>query len=185
MSLLILSIILLASIGIHQVVGQIDEGMLPFGLNPPRQNPKYCVGFRITYPTEYGKAYQYGEMAHISWEVDEDLTIPPDLITRIRIMNEHQRNNQIIGENITIHTYKNKGAATFPILTHDQLGLQHYRVMVNYPTKDVHCVYESVPFVIAPRTFERFTELDTPPPKFAKDIAEPIKNHREYRDYYM
>ena len=43
-------------------------------------------------------------MTHISWEVAENLTIPPDIITRIRIMNDYQRNNQIIGENISKST---------------------------------------------------------------------------------
>ena len=43
-------------------------------------------------------------MTHIAWEVDKNLTIPPDLITRIRIMNDYQRNNQIIGENISKST---------------------------------------------------------------------------------
>ncbi|KAI8141536.1 hypothetical protein BJV82DRAFT_618133 [Fennellomyces sp. T-0311] len=164
-------ILLLLAIVVTTVLAQLDETVLPFGENFPRVNPDYCVGFRITYPTEYGKAFQFGELTHITWQVDRDLLEPPDLITRIRILNQYQRNTQIVGENITIYTEGNTGAATFPILTHDMVGLQHYRIMVNYPGKAVHCVYESIPFAIAPRTFERFSVMDTPPPPFARTNA--------------
>ena len=44
MILLLFITILLISTSIHQVVSQMDEAMVPFGLNPPRQNPEYCVG---------------------------------------------------------------------------------------------------------------------------------------------
>ncbi|KAI9278375.1 hypothetical protein BDA99DRAFT_492015 [Phascolomyces articulosus] len=185
MILLLVTIALTLMGGTNMVYGQAPEGLYPLGSNTPRVNPDYCVGFHITYPTEYGKAFEYGEMTHITWEVDRNLTVEPDLITRIRILNHYQRNTQVIGENITIHTYENKGATTFPILIHDEVGLQHYRIMVNYPGKKVHCVYESVPFTVAPRTFERYTELDTPAPPFAVADAQSIKHHHEYRDYYM
>lgn len=40
-------------------------------------------------------------MTYISWEVDKDMESPPDMITRIRVMNSAQRNMHIIGENIS------------------------------------------------------------------------------------
>ncbi|KAI9489249.1 hypothetical protein BDB00DRAFT_876612 [Zychaea mexicana] len=158
-------------------VGIVCAQEHPYGDNPPRVNPDYCIGFRITYPAESNKTYHFGEMAHVAWEVDHDLPKPPDVITRIRILNKDQQNTQTIGENITIHTYDNKGVATFPILVHDSVDLQHYRIMVNYPGNAVHCVFESLPFIVEHRTVERYTSLDTPAPPFAVANAVPIDAH--------
>lgn len=59
------------------------------------------IGFNITYPTEYGKVYKHGEMAHLTWKVDPNLAVPADIITRIRVMNDQQRNIYTVGGNIS------------------------------------------------------------------------------------
>lgn len=39
-------------------------------------------------------------MAHLTWEVDPTVAIHPDLVTRIRVLNDKQRNIYAFGENI-------------------------------------------------------------------------------------
>ncbi|KAI9317466.1 hypothetical protein BX666DRAFT_1625956 [Dichotomocladium elegans] len=151
------------------------ENMLPHGSNPPRVNPEYCVGFNITFPVDYNLSYQWGDMAHIEWEVDTGMKEPPEIITRIRILDQWQLNLQVVGQNISIHTHGNKGAAKFPILASDYMGPCHYRIMVAYPNQAIHCVYESVPWAYVPRPFELFGPVDTPAPPFARANAILVK----------
>ncbi|KAL1927232.1 hypothetical protein VTP01DRAFT_3861 [Rhizomucor pusillus] len=177
----LLLLLLLTIVG-HPIVGQeTDEALYPYGSNPPRVNPDYCVGFNITYPVKPGKTYRHGEMAHLTWEVDPTVAIHPDLVTRIRVLNDKQRNIYAFGENISIYTYKNKGSVVFPMYLHDVLGQFHFRIMVNYPGTSLHCVYESVPFTGIPPPLQRYQALETPQPKWALPNAVPLvtKNRLE------
>ncbi|CDH59255.1 predicted protein [Lichtheimia corymbifera JMRC:FSU:9682] len=75
---------------------------LPYASNPPRINPPYCVGFKITHPSKYNETpLKWGDIGFLSWQVDKDMKNPPDLITRIRLLDATQRNLQIIGENVS------------------------------------------------------------------------------------
>ncbi|KAI8086375.1 uncharacterized protein BX664DRAFT_264666 [Halteromyces radiatus] len=147
----------------------ITEDLHPYGINIPRTNPDYCVGFEITYPTEPGLSYQSGSMARIAWKVDKSkMKIPPDSITRIRVLNNGQLAESIPGENMTIYSLNDhSGEATFPLEIYDESAQYHYRVMVNYPGTTVHCIFESVSFNITPTTFLRYSNLGTAPPSFA------------------
>lgn len=92
---------------------------LPYASNPPRINPPYCVGmfsfivgnkmlmtmtigFKITYPSKYNETpLKWGDIGFLSWQVDKNMKNPPDMITRIRLLDTTQRNLQIIGENVS------------------------------------------------------------------------------------
>ncbi|CDS05916.1 hypothetical protein LRAMOSA08444 [Lichtheimia ramosa] len=126
----------------------------------------YLLGFRITYPANHGENLTWGEMGYLSWEVDAEMEKSPDLITRIRLVDDIGRNTQLIGENITIRTHDNKGALVFPVNVHYFQGLQNYRIAAQHPGEAIHCVYESVPLTVIPRAYERYTNQDTAIPAF-------------------
>ncbi|KAF7725056.1 Arginyl-tRNA--protein transferase 1 [Apophysomyces ossiformis] len=58
--------------------------------------------FQITYPNQGGMVLKSGQLGRVSWKVDKSVPIVPDLITRIRHLSRDQRNEQVIGENISM-----------------------------------------------------------------------------------
>lgn len=55
-----------------------------------------------------------------------------------------------------MYTEANSGSATFPLNVNDVTGLYHYRIMVNYVGTQVHCVYESIPFMIVQDPYKKY-----------------------------
>ncbi|ORZ10768.1 hypothetical protein BCR42DRAFT_312352, partial [Absidia repens] len=137
-----------------------------YGINIPRVNPDYCTGFTITYPVKSGLVYDSGSLQKIAWKVEKSkLDQLPTSIYRIRVLDSNQRNQAIVGENMTIFTMNNySGEATFPMEVLDEEGEYHYRIMVVYPNQMIHCVFESVSFVIKPSTLARYTAVGVDPP---------------------
>ncbi|KAJ8653335.1 hypothetical protein O0I10_010986 [Lichtheimia ornata] len=153
---------------------KVRDSDLPYAINDLRLKPDFCAGFRITYPAKHGEKLIWGEMGYLSWEVDTEMEKSPDLITRIRLVDDIGRNTQLIGENITIRTHDNKGALVFPVNVHYVQGLQNYRIAVQHPGEAIHCVYESVPLNVVPRGYERYTNHDSAIPAFAVPNARRI-----------
>ncbi|KAI9028267.1 hypothetical protein CLU79DRAFT_738514 [Phycomyces nitens] len=140
----------------------------PYAINAPRPTlPPYCIGFNITYPAVAGETYKRGQLQTIEWSVDRSIPNPPDLITRIRIFDKDFRNEQVLGENITIYTHKTGGSLTYFVDANDIETEYHYRIMVNYPGQSVHCIFMSKPFTITPYPYIRYLASDTPAPAFA------------------
>ncbi|CAO3585623.1 unnamed protein product [Absidia cylindrospora] len=154
----------------------VTNDIHPYGVNIPRVNPDYCIGFTITHPVKPGLVYDSGSLQKIAWKVEESkLDQLPESIYRIRVLDSSQRNQAILGENMTIFTTNNySGEATFPMEVLDEEGEYHYRVMVVYPNQTVHCVFESVHFVIKPSTLARYSPIGVDRPSYA--LPQWIKN---------
>ena len=86
----------------------IPELMMMYGYNPPRENPEYCQGFQIDYPTSHGLAFEAGSHQYVKWSVNtEGLKYIPLEVFRIRVLDEGQNNHVNVGEFIrkyTVHT---------------------------------------------------------------------------------
>lgn len=118
------TLLLATSIIVWAQQAKVRDSDLPYAINDLRLKPDFCAGmlpcchstitfcvpstylcilsgFRITYPAKHGEKLTWGEMGLLSWEVDTAMEKIPDLITRIRLVDDIGRNTQLIGENIS------------------------------------------------------------------------------------
>ncbi|KAI8880589.1 hypothetical protein K501DRAFT_125676, partial [Backusella circina FSU 941] len=116
--------------------------------DPLRMNPSYCQGFDIEYPIATGLAFEIGSTQELHWSVNQSVSIVPDYIFRIRLMNSTQHAKYIINGVSTIYTKGNKGSISFPLKVEASSGTYHYRIYVDYPGQPLYCIYESVPFTL-------------------------------------
>jgi hypothetical protein len=73
---------------------------IPYGnvnnYDPPRANPHYCQGFDIEYPSTPGLVFEIGSTQELHWAVNQSVSIVPDYIFRVRLMNSTQHAKYII-----------------------------------------------------------------------------------------
>lgn len=79
----------------------IPELMMMYGYNPPCENPEYCQGFKIDYPTSHDLAFEAGSHHYVKWSVHtKGLKHIPLEVFRIRVLDEGQHNYVNVGEHI-------------------------------------------------------------------------------------
>lgn len=61
-----------------------------------------------------------------------------------------------------LYNKENTGSVFFPLEVDDVTGFYHYRIMVNYVGQPVHCVYESVPFMVIQDPYKNFAAGGVP-----------------------
>jgi hypothetical protein len=71
---------------------------------------------------------------------------------------------------LELYSNGNQGSASFPLGVQDVTGYYHYRIMVNYVGTNVHCVYESVPFMIVQSPFQKYKAAGPPRPDTDKGV---------------
>ncbi|SAL98970.1 hypothetical protein [Absidia glauca] len=62
----------------------------------------------------------------------------------------------LLSIDLALYTKGDTGESTFHLKVNDVTGLYHYRIMVNYPGTTIHCVYESIPFMILQNPDEKY-----------------------------
>ncbi|KAL7321043.1 hypothetical protein PS15m_000863 [Mucor circinelloides] len=143
----------------------IPELLMMYGYNPPRENPEYCKGFRIEYPTSHDLAFEAGSHQYVKWSVDTTgLENIPLEIFRIRVLDKGQHNYVNVGEHIPLYNDKeNKtGSTFFPLNVDGPDGKYHCRIMVTYSDQAVNCVFETVDFQIIHGPNDKIAENLTP-----------------------
>ncbi|KAL9540640.1 hypothetical protein MBANPS3_009575 [Mucor bainieri] len=148
----------------------IPELMMMYGFNPPRENPEYCQGFKIEYPTSHDLAFEAGSHQYVKWSVNtEGLKNLPLEVFRIRVLDEGQHNYVNVGEHIPLYNDKeNKtGSTFFPLDIDGPDGMYHSRIMVTYADQVVNCVFETVNFKV----------IHGPNDKIAEDLTPYFEEH--------